>query len=551
MVTASEEWHGEEALVPGTRFGRYLIGRKVGAGGVGTVYEAIHVELKKKVAIKVLSPWVADEPEVRMRFLREGESASRLRHPNVVDVYDVGSEGDITYMVMEFLEGISLSGLLRKHGRLTPSVIADVLVPISSALHAAHERNVIHRDLKPSNIFLAQSSLGEVSPKLLDFGISKIIDEKDIEGITLTGTVLGTPSYMSPEQAHGGVKVDARSDQYSLGVIAYLCITGHRPFTANSMYQVLHRIVRGDFTPPSEICSDIPAELETVILTAMATDPEARYPTVMDLGRALLQFADARLSNVWSPLFGVHVAEARLTSESSDVSQARELALSFRSQSLTLTPDRTVGQGRRRLWLGGSAMLALLMVVITWVALNYGLRPSSAEKPENENVAVVAATASGEESTDTVDSPLGARTSPSPLGSFRVAIMVEPGSAQLRLDGELAGVGKLEIELPKDGRSHRLEVSAPGFVPQSIEFEDKAPDVSKFYLAPIPPPKDRASSDTGVPQSSNQVQTDVRKKRRELQRKKKLSKKEVRSDGLQTRPKPVPKKGTNNALILK
>src|SRR5580692_10421363 len=189
----------EDTLAPGTELGRYQIVRLMGRGGMGAVYEATHRDLKKRVAIKTLHPAVAATPGARARFLREGEAASRIRHPNVVDVTDVAAEGSIAYLVMEFLEGEDLSSLLERAGALPFSESVDLLLPVFAAISVAHDEGVIHRDLKPENIFLSQSRHGGAEPKVLDFGISKLSSSGGGNTLALTGTgaSMGTPYYVA------------------------------------------------------------------------------------------------------------------------------------------------------------------------------------------------------------------------------------------------------------------------------------------------------------------------------------------------------------------
>jgi serine/threonine-protein kinase len=271
---------------------------------MGAVFAATHVELKRKVAIKVLHPQLAENPRIRARFLREGRSVARVRHPHVIDVHDVGRRGELAYLVMEHLEGVGFDVVLHRHARLSPGRIASALLPVAAALYAAHQRGIVHRDVKPSNIFITLAPGGRPHPKLLDFGVSKLVDDDQPGDLTETGVVLGTPFYMSPEQAYGDRSVDARSDQYALGVIAYECATGQRPIDGPSIYQIFDRIVRGDFRRPIDVEPGIPAALELVILTAMATDPAHRFPDVRELGRALLGVADATTRTAWQPIFG-------------------------------------------------------------------------------------------------------------------------------------------------------------------------------------------------------------------------------------------------------
>src|SRR5262249_30187317 len=168
--------------------------------------------------------------EARQRFLREGEAASRIRHPHVVDVTDVGSDGNTSYLVMEFLEGEDLSGRLQRGGPLSPQEIADILLPVCAGVAAAHDEGVVHRALKPENISLARPRHGGIQPKVLDFGVSKVSGGHGSMALTGTAATFGTPYYMPPEQLRGARQADHRSDQYALGVVLYECLVGRRPF---------------------------------------------------------------------------------------------------------------------------------------------------------------------------------------------------------------------------------------------------------------------------------------------------------------------------------
>ncbi len=293
----------QELLGPGTQFGRYRIVRLIGAGAMGTVYEATHVDLKKQVAFKALNPAVALDDEARKRFLHEGEVASKIRHPNVVEVFDVGIEHNVPYLVMEFLEGEALSDLLAREAPLSPEKLASIMLPVLAAVATAHEEGVLHRDIKPDNIFLARSRHDQITPKLLDFGISKLTDAQEAKNLTGGGTLLGTPMYMSPEAATRAKHIDARSDQYSLGVILYEASTGHDPFDGDTLYTLFQAIVAGRFAPPRVYQPELPQAFEALVCRAMATEPEFRFPSVAALGRALLPFAPPRDCVIWGPAF--------------------------------------------------------------------------------------------------------------------------------------------------------------------------------------------------------------------------------------------------------
>ena len=282
-----------EYLRDGQIFGRYQIVRMLGQGGMGAVYEAVHAGLKKRFAIKTLLPSIAESPEARARFLREGEAASRINHPNVVDVSDVGMQDGIPYLVMEFFEGETLGDFMARKGALDVVLAVDLLLPTLSAVSAGHDQGVIHRDLKPQNVFLARSAWGDRTPKILDFGVSKLIGG---ENPALTGTlsVLGTASYMSPEQARGAKVVDARSDQYALGLIFYEMLTGARAYSGDSPLEVLHKITTGAIAAPRAARPDLPAAIDAIVMKMLAMQPADRYASLRLAARELLPFAGER-----------------------------------------------------------------------------------------------------------------------------------------------------------------------------------------------------------------------------------------------------------------
>jgi len=293
-----------DTLQPGTILGRYQIGRLLGQGGMGRVYEAQHRDLKKRVAIKTLLPVLASNNDARERFLREGEAASRIRHAHVVDVTDVGSEGSIIYLVMEYLEGEDLARLIARQGVLSPAQSADILLPVAAAIATAHQQGVIHRDLKPENVFLARDGYGAIQPKVLDFGISKVLGNSGARALTGTAATMGTMNYLPPESLKAAREADARSDQYGLGTILYECVTGQRAFDEESFYLVLNKIAEGKFAPPSAHRPDLPRRLESVILRAMSLDPTQRFESVGHFGSALLEFASEGVRAFWTPSFG-------------------------------------------------------------------------------------------------------------------------------------------------------------------------------------------------------------------------------------------------------
>jgi len=263
---------------------RYRLIEKLGSGGMADVYLADDLLLNREVAVKVLHAQYASDPAFIQRFRQEAQSAANLNHPNIVNIYDWGNEGDLYYIVMEYVEGRDLKEILRSEGRLLPERAAEIAAEVCAALQFAHRSNLVHRDIKPHNIFI--TNLGQV--KVMDFGIAR---EGSGGGITQTGMVMGTPQYISPEQAQG-LAVDGRSDIYSLGVVLYEMLTGQVPFDDPNPVTITYKQVREDPTPPSVIDPEIPATLEAIVMKAMSKNPANRFQNAQEMKADLLRFLE-------------------------------------------------------------------------------------------------------------------------------------------------------------------------------------------------------------------------------------------------------------------
>jgi len=262
----------------------YEIEGEIGRGGMGVVYSARDLALKRRVAIKVLPPDLAFREEIRKRFLREAETAARLSHPHIVPIHAVGDEGGLVYFVMAYVDGESLAARLRRRDRLPSEEARRICKETADALGLAHAMSVIHRDIKPDNILLEGTRRRVV---VTDFGIAKALTAVDGGTLTGTGVAIGTPAYMSPEQAAGEKEIDARSDIYSLGVVAYEALTGELPFKAPTVAGILLKQVTEIPSDIREVRADCPEDLATTVMRCLDKDPENRWPTADALRRAL------------------------------------------------------------------------------------------------------------------------------------------------------------------------------------------------------------------------------------------------------------------------
>jgi serine/threonine-protein kinase len=271
------------------RLGQYRLKEILGFGGMGAVYLAEHVLLRRPCAIKVIRADQADDPKTLVRFEREVRAAATLTHWNTIEIFDYGHAEDGTfYYVMEYLPGMNLEDLVEQHGALPPERAVHLLRQVCQALREAHGIGLIHRDIKPSNIFACERGKIYDVAKLLDFGLVKTFGaEGDSVKLTREGSFTGSPAFMSPEQALGHEQLDARSDIYNVGAVAYFLITGKLPFDRQSTLQMLHAHAYEPFTPSQEFKERAPADLRRVILRCLEKDPERRYQDAVTLEKEL------------------------------------------------------------------------------------------------------------------------------------------------------------------------------------------------------------------------------------------------------------------------
>jgi serine/threonine-protein kinase len=445
---------------------RYEIERELARGGMAEVYLARDQLLNRPVALKVLFPEFAREPSFVERFRREAQAAANLNHPNIVAIYDWGQESGTYFIVMEYVEGRALRDLIRSEGSLDANRTAEITSEIAAALAFAHRSGVVHRDVKPGNVLLT----GSGAVKVTDFGIARAGTS---DGLTQTGSVMGTATYFSPEQAQG-LPVDGRSDVYSLGVVCYEMATGVAPFAGDSPVAVAYKHVREAPVPPSQRNPEVPNDLEQIILTAMAKDPDHRYQTADDLRADLLRFRRGR------PL-----AAAPVTAVVTEIpTSATAAAAADAYAAATIATPRVDDRGR---YVGGTAYqrprrnpalvttltllgLAALVAVILVVAIKLGGSEAKVTVPNEVDKTSAAAEADLRSKHLVPDSrpvsdarPSGTVVRQSPVEGTRVrrggivTLFVSKGAAQKKIPVDIKGqtfdIAQAELTAPGLGFS--------------------------------------------------------------------------------------------------
>ena len=415
---------GQGAYSGRTIQGRYELGDRIGAGGMGQVYEAVQQPLGRRVVVKMLHDRSLDDPRQRERFEREAITMSRLDHPNIVKVYDFGVDAGIDYIVMEHVEGGTLQGVVERAGALDLEQFTRYAVRILRAISHAHEQGIIHRDLKPSNIMVALASGRTDVIKVLDFGLVKMTDEEDLTQITRNGELVGSAPFLSPERILGK-PVDQRVDVYALGIIFYYMLCATLPFTASSPMRLMQKHVKE--RPPS-LADRIPAgrrlprSLIKLVHQCLEKDPDARPASVLEI-----------------------------------LSILRSLSRDEEAEALEVLEEMDARPRQRKIkkaWIAG-VVAAAVGAACALIALTlWGPKPRGSETPGQVDPEVeVGAKGSG-----------GHRDH---KGS--IAVEATPSGAQLYLGGERIGSAPLQIDLSEG--EHALEVRAEGHKPKVVPVE--------------------------------------------------------------------------------
>jgi beta-lactam-binding protein with PASTA domain/predicted Ser/Thr protein kinase len=360
---------------------RYELGEILGFGGMSEVHLARDIRLHRDVAVKVLRADLARDPSFYLRFRREAQNAAALNHPAIVAVYDTGEAetpgGPLPYIVMEYVNGVTLRDIVHTDGPMTPTRAIEVIADACQALNFSHQHGIIHRDVKPANIMISTTN----AVKVMDFGIARALSDSG-NSVTQTAAVIGTAQYLSPEQARGDT-VDARSDVYSLGCVLYEMLTGEPPFVGDSPVAVAYQHVREDPLPPSRRYEGIPADLDAVVLKALAKNPENRYQTAAEMRADLIRVHNGEPPEAPKILTEAERSSLLAAPHSSDSSGTQTNPLP--RQQLDFTRERGPGSVSR--WVIAVAALAVLTVVVTILINAFGGGMRNVQIPDVRNQA--------------------------------------------------------------------------------------------------------------------------------------------------------------------
>ncbi|MDC0742876.1 serine/threonine-protein kinase [Polyangium mundeleinium] len=493
-------------LEPGRIVGEYRIERKIGEGGFGAVYAAVHPVIGKSAAIKILNPQYSHNPVMVSRFIAEARAVNQIRHRGIIDIFSFGKLDDgRQYYIMELLEGMTLEAYLRERGRLRPSEALPILRQIARALDAAHAAGIAHRDLKPENVYLVFDEDRTVFPKLLDFGIAKLLGDSQSHK-TRTGTPMGTPLYMSPEQCRGK-QVDHRTDIYSFGVMTHAVLTGQPPFLGDDVMDVLMQQVQSPAPPLSSVCPDLGTILDAPVLRMLAKDPAERPASVTGAIDAVVDAARAagievpavatrsseKLPRLDVPA-GLTPAEQAVFGQATTMMQPDAAPATTSSSSssgeqpkstLMSTPDATPSRRSNVLFVAlGAALFVAGIVVATLYASRGGpdavaAHPPPPPPPPPTLPALPPEKTATPEPTVVPDVPL----------EIELRVQATPENVEIHLGERKLGVAPGPIKIPRGDAPVELTFSAKGHQSKAVTVEP-----NHNLLIPITLEKEKATS---------------------------------------------------------
>jgi serine/threonine-protein kinase len=446
--------------------GSYKLTKRIGRGGMGEVFVAEHRVIDRRAAIKVLLPQMSADPKVLERFFNEARATSRIRHPGIVEVIDCGQMPDgRSYIVMELLAGRNLRDFLAREGRAEVARVTSIGAQIASAVGAAHALNIVHRDLKPDNVFVCDP---DVVIKILDFGIAKLLGPGGSGSTTRTGALLGTPTYMSPEQCRGAAELDHRTDIYALGCILFELAAGRPPFAREGAGELLVAHLSEAPPPLRSLVPGAPAALEALIASMLAKDPAQRPPSMTEVEAALRALPPPPLvaagATLVAPVGGGAVAAP--LAGGTQILNAEPITTFGRSAAEIEAPARA-----RRPWLPvavGALAAAGLVAVGAWRLAARGGRTPEPVSP------VIAAAAP--------PLPAPAPLPPPPSPTTTIDIESKPPGTKVELDGAAVALPVVVVKSPD--RTHTVRVAAPGYQPIERTLSADAPDQVLLKLEP-------------------------------------------------------------------
>jgi serine/threonine-protein kinase len=455
---------------------KYRLIERISSGGMGAVWRAEHLELGMPAAVKLIDPALADTEEGLLRFRREAQAAASLRSTNIVQIFDYGVSQGVPYIAMELLRGQSLARRLLERGKLPPAETATILTQVGKAVGWAHNRGVVHRDLKPDNVFLAEDA-GETVVKLLDFGIAKQFEVKfDATPTTMTGAMIGTPFYMSPEQAGGKKSVDFRLDIWAFAVIAFECITGKRPFNSDTLGGLVLAICSEPLPKPSSV-GEVPAGFDEWFARAAHRDLNQRYSSIREAADDLRRVCSLPPEGPPLTLPSLEQSASAATPakavdtvlSSSNPAESADLGLSHGPTTLNQGTHHGLGQRLKQ----QRVQIALLLIALAAgvAAAMRVARPAEAPPAALTYIAASVQTPPISTVPTVVDDenarqvvPVTTTTLPPPSASVRAAIPVSVGQGNSRISA------KTEASAKPSGHAHTLpdrELKRAGSVPSA------------------------------------------------------------------------------------
>jgi serine/threonine protein kinase len=476
--------------------GKYRLARLIGRGGMGTVFEAVNVQLDKRVAIKILLPESAHIEQVTERFKREARSAASIGHENIVDVYDLDTTEDgVVYIVMELLSGCDLADVLKDDRCISVERACTIGLQTARALGAAHERGIIHRDLKPENIFLTKKQSGEVV-KIVDFGIAMIKEHGSLSRLTTDGILLGTPYYMSPEQARGSKDLDHRVDIYALGAVLFEALTGNVLFSGETYLEVIskHQIQPPPMLQERKPDLAVPGGVENIIMKMLEKDPNRRPPAMSEVEQALLPYSAERTTGPQPVPDGRSDAFAATMADTGRL-EGRDVSHPDRMHTTPVQweeaePGRKFMRPRTIMIVLGIVLIFVASALIAMTALNRETKDG-----ESDRIAYPISSV-----------PIGKKTGAEAPRRIELSVAVSPVEAVIKLNGKALDGNPAQLELDASSDTAVLTAEARGYITkeetvrldksQTLAFKlEKEPSKAR---PPTDKPKDKGEAEQGT-----------------------------------------------------